>query len=95
MSKAYTNKVRIVNVVTAPEIEMLIIHNENKYTHYKFPGMKPSEYCKVELNYHNVKSEAFVTKYFADVDVLVAAIYEHKRVANIQRNEIALADILK
>ena len=57
--------------------------------------MKPSEYCKIELKYQDVKSEPFVKEYFANVDVLVAAIREYKRVAKVQRNEITIADILK
>ena len=35
LSKAYEHKVDIKNVVTAPEIEMLIICNEGKYAEYK------------------------------------------------------------
>ena len=31
LSKAYEHKVDVINVITAPEIEMLIIFNENKY----------------------------------------------------------------
>jgi hypothetical protein len=95
LSKAYADKVKVINVITAPEIEMLVIHNENKYSHYKSSGMKPSEYCMAELKYSDVKSEAFVKEYFANVDVLVAAIREYKRVAKVQRNEITIADILK
>lgn len=30
LSKAYANKIDVINVVTAPEIEMLIIHNEGR-----------------------------------------------------------------
>lgn len=35
ISKAYQNKVDIVNVITAPEIEMLIICNEGKYKDFE------------------------------------------------------------
>lgn len=31
LSKAYEHKVDVINVITAPEIEMLIIFNEDKY----------------------------------------------------------------
>ena len=31
LSKAYAGKVDVINVITAPEIEMLIIFNEDKY----------------------------------------------------------------
>nr|WP_294469939.1 hypothetical protein [uncultured Sellimonas sp.] len=30
LSKAYKHKVDVINVITAPEIEMLIIHNEGE-----------------------------------------------------------------
>lgn len=60
LSKAYEPKVDVINVITAPEIEMLVILNENKYTDYKKSGKKPSEYCKSDLRYRNVKSEAFL-----------------------------------
>ena len=50
ISKAYQHKVEIVNVITAPEIEMLIICNEGKYQEFeKKKGMSPSEYCKSVL----------------------------------------------
>lgn len=95
LSNAYASKVKVINVITAPEIEMLVIFNENKYTQYKASGIKPSEYCKSELKHRNVKSEAFVQEYFKDIDVLVAAIHEYKRVSDVKRGEITLADILK
>ena len=95
LSKAYQNKVKIINVITAPEIEMLVILNEGKYADYKKSGKKPSEYCKSDLKYHDVKSATFVRSYFNDIDILIRAIIEYKRVSNIQRNEIILADILK
>ena len=40
LSKAYQNKVKIINVITAPEIEMLVILNEGKYADYKKSGKK-------------------------------------------------------
>lgn len=95
LSKAYEPKVDIINVITAPEIEMLVILNENKYTDYKKSGKKPSEYCKSDLRYRNVKSEKFLKDYFSNVDSLVAAIREYRRVSKIQAGELTLADLLK
>lgn len=95
LSKAYEGKVKVINVITAPEIEMLVIFNEDKYADYKKSGKKPSEYCKSDLKYHNVKSAAFVREYFKDTEKLINAIYEYKRVSNVKRNEFTLADILK
>ena len=95
LSKAYQSKVKIINIITAPEIEMLVILNEDKYADYKKSGMKPSIYCKSILKHHDVKSATFVKSYFKDIDVLIKAIIEYKRVADVKRNEFTLADILK
>ena len=35
ISKAYAHKIDVINVITAPEIEMLIIHSEGKFEHFK------------------------------------------------------------
>ena len=60
IGKAYQHKVEVVNVITAPEIEMLIICNEGKYQDFeKKKGMSPSEYCKSILKMKNVKSVSF------------------------------------
>ena len=74
---------------------MLVILNENKYADYKKSGKKPSEYCKSDLGYKSVKSEAFLKDYFSDVNLLVSAILEYRRVSKIQDDELTLADLLK
>ena len=98
LSKAYMHKIKVINVITAPEIEMLIILKENKYSEYqkyKNSNMKPSDFCKSILKYPDVKSTGFITDYFGDIDSLVRAIKEYKRVSNVQRGEYTLADLLK
>lgn len=42
-------KVDVINVITAPEIEMLIILNEGLYSEFKKSGIKPSEFCKAKM----------------------------------------------
>ena len=64
-------------------------------TSIKDRGKKPSDFCKTDLKYSNVKSSAFVKQYFADIDSLISALLEYKRVSNIQRDEYTLADLLK
>lgn len=95
LSKAYEDKIEVINVITAPEIEMLIIFNEGKYDEYKRSHTKPSEFCKSVLGYSSVKSTSFVKSYFENVDGLIAAINEYKRISNIQRGELTLADLLR
>ncbi len=54
--KPYCDEVDVINVITAPEIEMLIILNEGKYDQFKKSGKKPSEYCKQIFKNENLKS---------------------------------------
>ena len=95
LSKAYAHKIDVINVITAPEIEMLIIHNEGAYERFKRSGKKPSDFCKIDLRMHDVKSYDFVKKYFSDPDTLVRAIKEYRRMANIPNGEYTLLDLLK
>lgn len=95
LSKAYVNKIEVINVITAPEIEMLIILSENKYTEYKKSKRKPSDFCKIDLQYKDVKSRDFVKDYFCNIETLVSALKEYKRVSDIKRGEYALVDLLK
>ena len=95
LSKAYQHKIDVINVITAPEIEMLVILAENKYTEYKSSHKKPSDFCTQNLQYRHVKSRDFVQDYFQDADKLIAAIREYKRVSNIPHGEYSLADLLK
>lgn len=64
LSKAYENKVEVINVITAPEIEMLIIFNEDKCNEFKKSGKKPSIFCKDNLRMSNIKSYDIVKEYF-------------------------------
>ena len=94
-NKAYAHKVDVINVVTAPEIEMLVILSENKYKEFKVSNLKPSEYCKSFLGYSNVKRPVFIEAYFKDLDKLITAIKRYKKVSKINHGEYALADLLK
>ena len=95
LSKAYEKKIKVINIITAPEIEMLVILNEKQYENFKRSGKKPSDYCKSDLHYHDVKSKSFLTDYFSDVNVLISAIREYRKKAQNRPGEFALTDILK
>ena len=95
LSKAYEQKVDVINVVTAPEIEMLVICNEGRYKEFKNSGNKTSVYCKNSIKYKNVKSYEFVREYFSDMHILLNALHEYKRVSKIRKGEKTLWDLLK
>ena len=95
LSKAYEHKVDVINVITAPEIEMLIIFKENKYKEFKKSGKKPSDFCKEDLKMTEVKSYKFVKSYFAAHAVLIAAIRKYQGMSKIRKGEYTLLDLLK
>ncbi|MDD4112163.1 MAG: hypothetical protein PHC56_03915 [Herbinix sp.] len=100
LSKAFMHKVDVKNVITAPEIEKIIICNEGKYKEYekeksKNPNLKPSAFCKSNLNYKNVKSYSFVKEYFSDINVLVNALHEYRRISKVRNNEMSIWDLLQ
>ena len=95
ISKAYEYMVDVINVITAPEIEMLIIFNEQKYREFKKFGKKPSEFCSEKLRMTGVKSYEFVKSYFENPAVLVAAIKKYHEMSKIRKGEYTLLDLLK
>lgn len=95
ISKAYEHKIDVVNIITAPEIEMLIIHAEGAYKDFKKSKQKPSDYCKKVLKLKNIKSYNFVSDYFSAPEKLVCAIREYRRVANVPKGEYTLSDLLQ
>ncbi len=92
---AYEHKIDVINVITAPEIEMLIIFAENQYKEFKKSGKKPSDFCKENLRMSDVKSYDYVFNYFSNSGILVEAIKEYHRTAKIPKGEYTLLDLLK
>ena len=93
--KKFEQKIDVINVITAPEIEMLIIFAENQYKEFKKSGKKPSDFCKENLKMPDVKSYDYVLDYFSDSRILVTAIKEYHRTAKIPKGEYTLLDLLK
>lgn len=95
ISKAYEPKIDVINVITAPEIEMLLIFAEDKYKEFKKSGKKPSDFCKEDLRMADVKSYDYVRGYFSNPAILVNAIKKYHEKSKIQRGEYTLLDLLK
>ncbi len=93
LSGPYLKRVTVVNIITAPEIEMLVIHAEGKYDDYSRKRMKPSDYVKQHLKLGKIKSYEFAKRYFADDEVLVEAIKQYKQ--KTANKSGTLADLLK
>lgn len=96
LSKAYRCQVEVINVITAPEIEILIIASKKKYDEYRRSNFKkPSDYCKNVLEIKNVKSPIFIKDYFSNPSFLVDSIKEYHRVHKQKNAEATLYDLIK
>lgn len=59
LRKEYAPKVNVINVITAPEIEMLVILNENKYSDFKKLNIPRSEHHQSAIEHqHSAVSTA-------------------------------------
>lgn len=65
--RGYEHAAEVVNLRPHPEIEMLVIINEGMYGKYTNGSkrLKPSDYCKRELGMKQVKSRAWLERYWA------------------------------
>lgn len=95
IDKAYKNKINIINVVTSPEIEMLIILKEDKYNEYIKAKQKPSEFCKSALKMKNVKKQNFMYDYFNNVEELITVLQKYKSITKRRKGEFTIFDLLK
>ena len=95
LGKAYLGKVKIINIVTAPEIEILTIIKENRYEEFKKTRKKASEFCKSDLSLKKVKNYDFVREYFSDVEDLKMCINKYARLKKCRDGDYTLSDLLK
>ena len=91
----YKDKIKLITVITAPEIEILVIIAENAYKDYLKTKLKPSEYCKVKLGLKDIKPYDFAYEYFQDIHRLIETIKEYKRLKSTPKNEYTLYDLAK
>ena len=95
LSRPYCDEIDVINIITAPEIEMLIILNEGKYDQFKKSGKKPSEFCKQLFKNENLKSRNWVKEYFKNIDDLVQSIRMYDHVSDVRKGEYTFLDLLK
>ncbi len=95
-SRIKTFNIRIFNILTRPEIEMLVIINEGHYDNYtnKHGSVKPNIFCKNVLKIKDVKSELFIKNYFEDINVLIKCIENYKHLHSTNE-EYCLFDLLE
>lgn len=96
LSKLYKDRFKIYNIITNPEIEMLMIIQNGDYLQYtnKHSDKKPSEYACVEYKIKKIKQRGTMKIFFNDkVDELIACIMQHKSCKG--KGHLTIADLLK
>ncbi len=87
----------VYNIVTAPEIEILIIITEGHYERFSNKShLKPSEYCEQEFKFgRKIKQETFIRNYYKKSEDLKAAIQQYAKYCKRKPKEYCLNDLLK
>ncbi len=94
--RVQSGEIQVFNILTRPEIEMLIIINEGHYQKFtnKKGNISANAYCKTELNMSDVKSAKFVSDYFSNIDILINCIKKYKEL-HYRKDEHSLFDLLE
>ena len=96
LGKLYKDRYKVFNLITNPEIEMLMIIHNGDYSDYtnKHADKKPSTYASIEYKIRNIKQSGTIKNFFNnDIDSLIEAIREHKRCKG--KGHYTIADLLK
>lgn len=92
IKKDFQGKYEVVDIITSPEIEMLVIISEGRFTDY-LKGkskVKPSEYCKQSLKLRQIKEYDFIRDYFSDVKHLINVIKQYHSLMKVNKDNFSL-----
>lgn len=98
--KRRQNGTEVLSFITRPEIEMLVIHNEDAFPLWqrlsrKNRQLRPSDFCKQELGLSDIKEKDFLEGYWSNPCNLVASIRMYSEKTKRGSGELLLADLLK
>ena len=100
LHRLYEGRVLRFDVVTQPEIEMLVIHAEGRYEDWQRASRRdhnlhPNTFCKAQLGMSDVKSGDFLEEYWSDKDKLVGALRDYREhLGKRKGDELRLTDLL-
>ena len=92
LRKGFEEQISVILILDSSREEFRL---SKAYEQFKRSGKKTSEFCKTNLRMHDVKSYDFVKQYFSTPQLLVKAIKEYRRTANIPKGEYSLSDLLR
>jgi hypothetical protein len=94
LGSLYVNRFSVKSFTTHPEIEVLAIIKEDAWKDWKKSQKKPSLFCKEDLHLSEIKTCAFPEKYW-DADSIALAAREYKKLSQIVKGELCLADLIR
>ena len=92
LRKGFEEQISVIRILDSRREEFRL---SKAYEQFKRSGKKTSEFCKTNLRMHDVKSYDFVKQSFSNPQLLVKAIKEYRRTANIPKGEYSLSDLLR
>lgn len=101
LSRVNQDAALVKSFITAPEIEMLVIHAEDAYEDWcrknrQNRQLLPSGYCVQYLGLKEVKAEGFLQEYWSDADKLTSAIQAYSsKLGKRKTDELTLANLLR
>lgn len=89
-----SGEIKVHNIITKPEIEILIILNENGYDEFCKSKYKndAAGFCKSEYGYKKIKNYSFIYEYFKDVGMLIDCIKKYNTIC--KKKDYNLFDML-
>lgn len=87
-------EIKKLNIITSPEIEILVILNENDYNEFSKSKYNndAASFCKDKYKYKKIKSYDFIYHYFKDIDILINAIKKYNTIT--KNSYLNLYDLL-
>lgn len=81
--------IHIHKICTKPEIEILIVINEDKYKEFQKSGLSPKEYVKSNL------PNCYDFKQYIESHDMIWAVKEYKRIKRHKKDELYLNDFIE
>lgn len=94
LGNLYSGRFPVASFVTHPEMEVLAIIREGVWSRWHGGRAKPSDFCKQELGMREIKRAEFLKGYW-DAESLTAAAKEYRRLSQVSKGELCLADLIR
>ena len=89
----------IYKICTKPELEILLIINENLVHNWQRSGKRPKDFAKKEIQFQRQRydnSSQFYEAYYGKrIDLLIENLKEYKRTKRHEKDELFLADFIR